>query len=79
LPQHAGVVAGTPVDPRQHPAYVSLGEALREQRVDQAAALPGQLPRRAGVLDRRCPDLRQMPFRVNSRQPLTGPQGRTSQ
>src|SRR5215471_13925159 len=43
----------------QLPGQIGLGETLREQRVDQAAALPGQLSRRAGVLDRRCPDLLQ--------------------
>jgi hypothetical protein len=46
----------------RHPelsGQISLREAFREQRIDQAAPLPGQLPRRARVLDRRCADLLQ--------------------
>lgn len=43
----------------QLPGQISLGEALREQGIDQLTPLPGQLARRPGVLDRRCADLLQ--------------------
>jgi hypothetical protein len=41
----------------QLPGYICLGEAFGGQAADQVAALGGELPRQARVLERLGPDL----------------------